>query len=352
MISANTQALEQIGKEIICAHRPEQEIKSVVTLTQFLSAWKLDHLTGFGDEGNKELPTTSGIAISTVDAANCTNDYLRTACFVKGVYAAWEELTKRFPNQRLRLLYAGCGPYATLILPLMPLFSPEESELVLLDVNSCSLGSARALMISLGYDTSHITFQTTDATTYAGKDGFHLILTETMFQALTREPQVAITEHLRSQLFPDGIFIPEEIKLEAVCTSFSKEPFLNGTIDPIAISKALASTGLGRLQLGSLFSIGHQTDFHQLTHKSPSQIESADFAIPEDVNNYPDVCIFTRIRIFGTIYLHPSESLITNPHCVASLINMKGYSHFKLIYDYRSTPLWKYEPKNKSDFNL
>jgi hypothetical protein len=344
-----SELLKRISIGIISARQRHDELKSTVELARFFSAWKLDLLPGFQENGIIEFSTASGIAISPVEAAHCTTDYLRTARFIKAVYAALNELFRRFPNQQLHVLYAGCGPYATLILPLLPFFSPEQLKLVLLDIHSSSLESTRHLVMQLGFEHHHIDFVTSDATTYINEEGFHLILTETMFQALIREPQVAITEHLRSQILPKGIFLPEEIKLEVACTFFGKEPYLKNSADIFVLGQEkLFVPALKRWQLGTLFSISCETDFHTLTRGTSAQIESDYYKIPQEANNYPDVCIFTQLRIFGTIYLHPSESLITNPHCVASLANMSGYSHFRLIYDYRSVPGWTYQ-LNKID---
>ena len=341
----NSELLKRICLDVISARHRQDEVRAAAELADFFSAWRLDQLNGFNEKGTAELPTASGIAISPVEAAQCTTDYLRTTRFIKAVYASLKELIQRFPNQRLRVLYAGCGPYATLVLPILPFFSPKQLELVFLDVHSSSLESARLLVTQLGFAHYNISFAEIDAITYMNERGFHLIITETMFQGLIREPQVAITEHLRSQLLPKGIFIPEEIKLDVACTFFSKEPYLKSDMHAFAFPDEELLQIPKRWPLGGIFSISSKTDFRKLTRNTPSQIESVYYTIPYDVNNYPDVCIFTQLRIFGTTYLHPSESLITNPHCVASLANMRDYSKFKLIYDYRSVPGWTYKLK-------
>lgn len=339
----HTEQLQRICTEIIHADELEEEQRSAALLSGFFSEWQLKHIPGFQEKGRAELSAVSGIAISTVEAAHCTTDYLRTARFIKAVHAAVNELIRRFPGQRLRILYAGCGPYATLLTPLLPFFSPEQLEPVLLDINACSLESARQLITQLGLSQYNISFAAMDATQFVEKEKFHLILTETMFEALIREPQVAVTEHLKAQLIPGGIFIPEEIILEAVCTSWSREPYLKSNEGSFVLPPIPEIPK--RLKLATVFSISSSTDFRSLTNGTPCQIESDYFKIPEEATKHPDVCIFTLLRIFGSICLHPAESLITNPHCVASLLNMKDHSHFKLIYDYRTIPRWICEMK-------
>jgi len=130
-----------------------------------------------------------------------------------------------------------------------------------------------------------------------------------------------------------------------VCTALDKEPYLKSAAATFFSTEEQTLSIPKRLSLGTLFSISSETDFHALTRGTFAQIESDYYKIPEEASNYPDVCIFTQLRIFGTTYLHASESLITNPHCVASLANMSDYSHFKLIYNYRSVPGWTYQLK-------
>ena len=337
--------LQKISMHMLNAVDRVEEMRSAAELTEFFSAWQLEQLPSFQKKGSTEQVTGSGIAISAVEASHCTTDYLRTTRFIKAVYGALTELMKRFPHQKLRILYAGCGPYATLVVPLLPFFPPAQYEFFFLDIQSYSLESARNLVTNLGFQQYNIHFIEADATAYVNKEGFHLILTETMFQALTREPQVAITEQLQSQLLPGGIFLPEEITLSVVCTRLSKEPYLNGGDTKLILPEEQSLKIPARLPLGILFSISSGTNFHTLTRGTSMQIESDYFEIPKDQQNYPDVCIFTQLRIFETIYLHPSESLITNPHCVASLMNMSDSSHFKLIYNYRTIPDWMYKLK-------
>lgn len=340
----SSELLKKITTGIIQAQERNDELQKAIELADYFASCELDQLAVFRERGGADVPTLSGIAISSLDAAQCTTDYLRTTRFIKGIHAALSELIRRFPDQRLRILYAGCGPYATLLLPVLPFFSAAQLELVLLDINTCSLESVSKLFRQLKYDHA-VDFVEADATTFKGKDNFHLIVTETMFKALIREPQVAITEHLRLQLVENGIFIPEEIKLDLACTSFADEPILKSSMDPSVQTEWDLPPAPERLLLGRLFSISGDTDFETLTLGTSSHIESEYYKITKEMNNYPDVCIYTLLRIFGTIYLHPSESLITNPHCVASLANMRDYSHFKLNYNYQGVPGWTYQLK-------
>ena len=87
-----------------------------------------------------ELRLPSGKALAPFFAAACIQDPLRTKKFARGVFQAVSAAQKRFPGERLHLLYAGTGPFATLVLPLCTVFSPAEIGFTLLEVQPESIG--------------------------------------------------------------------------------------------------------------------------------------------------------------------------------------------------------------------
>ena len=87
----------------------------------------------------------SGTAISPRDAARCLRDIARTTTFMRGLRAAVADATRRFPGQAIEVLYAGCGPFATLALSLIVERDPSEVQLTLVDVHERSLDAARRL---------------------------------------------------------------------------------------------------------------------------------------------------------------------------------------------------------------
>jgi hypothetical protein len=66
--------------------------------------------------------------------------------------------------QPIHVLYAGCGPFALLALPLMTAFSKQEVVFTLIDIHPESLRCARHLIDSFGYGAHVRAYACADAT--------------------------------------------------------------------------------------------------------------------------------------------------------------------------------------------
>lgn len=330
--------LAAITKSILESTGIPGEIESARHLSAFYARFFPGSEAHSLSQKTNEVLLKGGIALSSYDAAICMDEYIRTARFIKGVYQAICELKIRFPDQRLHILYAGCGPYATLLLPVLPLFEPEDLDVVLLDINTPSLQSVAALLPRIGLDTYSIELLQGDAIHYQSPEArpLHLIISETMFHALIREPQVSITGNLAAQLQKGGILIPEEINLSLVYTFFTEEPYLKANME-----FAEAAPYKHRLHKGLLFSINKELDFYR-NNNSPGIFESDLYELPENFEERPDLCIYTQLRIFGGITLEAAESSITNPYCVNSFYNLQNHTHVKLVYNFKDIPNWTY----------
>ncbi len=335
------ETLADITKQILHSSGIEEEIEAVRHLSAFYSRFASDGQSHSQQQKGNEVVLQKGIALSSYDAAICLDDFIRTARFLKGTYLALQELQKRFPGQRLNILYAGCGPYATLVLPLLPLFGSHELDVLLLDINSDSLRSVADFLTATGLEEYKVNMQQADAIHYQSPESrpLHMVVSETMFYALIREPQVSIAENLAPQLQKGGILIPEEINLDLVYTFHSEEPYLKST-DQYTNRLPYQQ----RLFAGTLFSINKELGFYQ-SLKLPGQFESELYELPSEFLQRPDLCIFTSLKIFDQVFLHSAESSITNPYCVTSLYNLQEQTHVKLLYDFTDVPQWTYKTK-------
>ena len=94
-----------------------------------------------------------GVAISPEAAAHCVHDTQRSVVFVRAAFAAIKAAQKRFANGPIDILYAGCGPFATILLPLLGRFNPDELTVHLLDIHQRSLDSVALIVKHCGLQT-------------------------------------------------------------------------------------------------------------------------------------------------------------------------------------------------------
>ncbi|MEW4924617.1 hypothetical protein [Algibacter sp. 2305UL17-15] len=328
-----TQILHSITKRILIT-TTENEVEAVKHLNEFYTQFETS------DDIEGDIHLTNGIALSKKHAADCIKDYKRTSRFLKGVYKAIVSCAENFPDTELNILYAGCGPYATLVLPLLSFFKPEQLNITLLDINKSSIESIKRIVSELKMDSYFGDIIVADATTYKYPEtlNLHLVISETMFNALTKEPQVAVTDNLAPQLIEKGILIPEEIDVSMGYSFFSKEPFLNQFDNEYYVSNT-TNKPIERDAPETLFVLNKKTSKNVKLVDS-NYFESRLFTIPTDFQNKPDICLYTRIKIFDSIDLQNEDSLITNPFCIASLYNLPKESKFRINYNIKNSPNW------------
>src|SRR5580765_6666350 len=124
-----------------------------------------------GDPRDRSATSLSaGSAISPLDAGRCLLDLRRTSIYLRGVYDAIQEAQQRFPREVIHVLYAGCGPFALLCLPLLPLLAGQAVHFTLLDVHARAIESVRAIMAALRLEEANVDCLACDATHYHTPD--------------------------------------------------------------------------------------------------------------------------------------------------------------------------------------
>jgi hypothetical protein len=165
------------------------------------------------NQNDSPIIVPSGKAISASEAAHCLLEMKRTALFIRGIYEAIDCKVKEQQNLPIHILYAGTGPYATLVTPLLLLFSPSEIKVDLLDINPVSLNSAVKILDELGLEQFVGSVYLTDAAVFQVEKNYDVVISETMQAALKKEPQVAIMQNLLPQTDGSSIFIPQSIAI-------------------------------------------------------------------------------------------------------------------------------------------
>jgi predicted RNA methylase len=228
------------------------------------------------NEGDILLPT--GKAISPSAAAHCLLEMKRTAIFLRGIKKAIDKKVKNKIGV-INILYAGCGPYATLISPLLTLYKTDRIKVTLLDINQTSLKAIENLINELDLENFVDEYIFADASDYLINRDYDIVISETMQSCLHNEPQVAIMQNLIPQMNEDSIFIPQKITIDAYLRKPGKWNDYN----------ALREEDESKF-LKEVFSVS----------KTCLDINNfkATIDIPEDLNGFFELMLHTTITVF------------------------------------------------------
>ena len=158
--------------------------------------------------------TSAGVVLNPSDAGQCLTELKRTESFVRGLAEAVQEKLEA-GCAPVHVFYAGCGPFATLVLPLTYQFTPEQLQVTILDYHQQAVDSATDLFQLLGKEAYIRQAIVDDAVTHriSNPDDVDIVLTETLQRALTQECQVPIVRNLLSQVKKTVPLIPQEIRV-------------------------------------------------------------------------------------------------------------------------------------------
>lgn len=245
------------------------------------------------------LHTGAGVAIGTTWAALCIDDLLRTKRFVSGLFQAVSTVAARRPGP-VHVLYAGTGPWATLIMPLTTRFTPEQLRITCIEINDGSFASVKRTFASLGLGAYVEEFIQTDAATHviAGKLPVDVMLSETMQFCLIDEMQVPIVLNLMRQLPDEAIMIPERITLHLGVLEDENNKRVDRDLGTIFT--------LDRACLQAYAPVRGSLDFPTLRQLVPASV--ADYEGP--------LAILTTIGVFGNQELTHYESGLTWPQII------------------------------------
>jgi len=300
--------LHAVARCLLDLQRPVHTLRpEVLELAQILARAQTVPVARGVDIGSGRTRTAHGIALSPGMAAMCAEDYVRTVQFIRGTHAAIVDVRQRFPDRPVRVLYAGCGPQATLAVPLMAVFPPAEATFTLLDLHPESIESARNVIESLGLPLSVASYEVVDATCYCLPADWRpdLLLTETMRACLEAEPQVAITRHLLNQA-PEAVLVPEEVRVDLMLVDVACEFDLRtgeGSRVPVQRNRVL---------VGTVFTLNRET-VKGWGSSADVQFPGATVRVPDGVDSRYQPLLFTAIRVYGDHWLKDYDSGLTSP---------------------------------------
>jgi hypothetical protein len=271
------------------------------------------------------LPT--GKAISRSAAAHCLLELKRTAVFLRGINKAVSLKLQEVNDKPISILYAGTGPYGTLVIPLLTLYKPAELMVDLLDINSDSLDALQKVTNCLELNPYIDNVYCTDATTFIVSKHYDIVISETMLACLKSEPQVAIMQNMIPQMGNSAIFIPEDISIDAWLTNPRMEQermlFYEGE-----------KPHFERVYLGNIFSVNR---FNLATDQFRKTLR-----IPENWEPFNVLKLFTTVRVFEDELLKENDSSITMPQKVCDLY-VRVINSFDCWYEQGEKPGMRWE---------
>ena len=343
--------LKEIANELLFHQADDNRLKAAAARLYSLcsSITGIDEHSDHADDLDG-IGLPSGEAISPKDAARCVLDHGRTSKFLRGLHAAILEAQKRFPNTTIEILYAGCGPFAPLAIPLTSGFSSAEIKFTLVDVHKRSLNAARRIFQVLGKGSFVRSYIQCDAASYQHDEPhvIHIVVVEAMQAALEREPQVAITMNLAPQLCTGGIFLPERITVDCYLCDPTKEfPALHAEADAADHlspgRRYKVRVNLGRiLELTAggcrILLVSSDDAERRETHLTSKLLLN----VPEDLDGEFNLMLQTAITVFDSIALDEYESGLTWPRILYDVGKMRGGAAIEFEYRLSSRPGFKY----------
>jgi len=256
-------------------------------------------ITGIDISGyQEEIFLPSGKAISPSAAAHCLLELKRTAVFLRGIHQAILDKKAENPGRPVKILYAGTGPYGTLVIPLFSVLSPADLQADLLDINPCSLNSLKKLIKAFDIGEFVGNMYTDDASTFEMMHDSDIVISETMQACLKNEPQVAIMQNLIPQMKSGAVFIPEEISIDAYLTNPKMEH------DRLFYNEG-KEIPFERIALGNVFTVNRE-------NLETVRLRNT-LSLPGKLDSFPELKLFTGIRVYGDETLGENDCSLNLP---------------------------------------
>ncbi len=277
-------------------------------------------------------PTARGKAVSLVTAGRCAKELMRTQVFIRGVYAALQDQKQQSgakSRRPVQLLYAGTGPFGLLVIPLLPLFSADEIQVTLLDIHQKSLDCVGRLVDWLGVEDRVQASECTDILLWqAPSDGYYdVLVSETMTATLRSEPQVSIFAHLEPCLKPEGVMIPQEIRIDAWMMAPNQD---------------------ARANIGRIFTLNR--DSSAALSRGDTACLSARLIVPDYPEELVDLEFSTDIVVYGDHFLGRKACSLNLP-CIHHNSPLEPGSLLEATYRLTETPEFSFNYKVAREFD-
>lgn len=291
----------------------------------------------YNDRPTQEnIVTQGGEAIGPKWAGMCLEDLARTKAFVRGICQAVEERKEEKKDKPIVVLYTGTGPFATLILPLLTRYSPDELKFLLLEINPISVASLKKVVSGLKASEYVVGIYQEDALSFEIPNPYlvDIVIIECLQRALAKEPQVAIAHHLVPQLKENVILIPEQIRLHLALFNHSK--MVQDMEAPADVS------GKGYYEnLDTVFVLNKEMVGGKIPENKKGSLEFDEkltLFTQGQLNENSSIAVTTEITVYDQQKLAINDSALTLPKLLVDLQSESDLKGVKTKYVVSESP--------------
>lgn len=277
----------------------------------------------------KDINHNTGIAVGTKWAELCVDDFIRTQKFLKGTYLAIKNKLLAKKDKPVTLLYVGTGPFATLVTPLTTFFSPEELQLILVEINPTTLGYLKNTFENLKIRNYVKEIIQEDAAKLILKkpEEIDILLTECLQNALVKEQQVAISYNILPQLNKESLLIPKEIKLNLCLINGKQHTEYMLSLENIKPNYYKILNNIFLLNKEKILE-NSNLDFPEIETKITEN----------DKANYDKIVISTEICVFENEILEPNQTSLTMMYRIDEMEKIKNNNSLITKYQISKKP--------------
>jgi hypothetical protein len=274
---------------------------------------------------DRQFLNKTGFAMSPSHAMTTIKDVFRVSAFVKGIDKAIKDLQKTYPHETLHILYPACGPLAPLVVPLLAyykankIYNESQLKVTFIDIQEGAILSLVEILRVSALDVFVKDILLMDAVEYTTKEKIHLVVLEAMQHGFTKEGHLSISKHFADLLDKDGIFLPQEVRIDAVLAVGEEEYNTQWKdVDLVASHNMSQEIKDKRVVLGSILNVNLETlramQIMEL-NENTRLVKCSTLSIPniEDNNDKRIMLFTTNITIYEDETINEYDSGITHP---------------------------------------
>ena len=318
--------IEEIRQQIINVLFEDNTCEQVQHTLQRIY-FLLESMLSVFDDG-KDGRASTGICITPATAASCLLSYRRTFAYWQALKLALEGFP---PEQEIKLVYPGCGPFATLVLPVLFAVFPRRLNITFIDYHQSALDSLQQRILAIGNPHIKCQFICGDATGWQPNTGIDILILECMLKGLDDEGQVSLVNHFSPFLNPQTCLIPQEIEVKANWIDMPAElSYCQAQCDNGKLPEAKQLRQY-RVAIGDVFKLD-KTTYQKVRG---NQIACSELNWVERPDSHYHFALTMRLRLLADIWLEEYADGITSPFlpkiqqaddkCAKS--NLSGYYH-------------------------